>query len=217
MNLYRYSALVASLAVLAAPATAKDKKPPRTWQATRTADPITGATSCVVSAIDYAGSFRFSRMGYLYPIIEMNGKHGLLVGVSSGGRYRLPSGDIIWRVDDKPFRELKAADNPLAASSVSVASDDIAGRAMADVMAVSNRFIQAGTATSTVASGATAKAMLAELRAGHGLIFRAAATTAAYGLPDSNMYKVGQYTSDGLKPFPVDASLEASLTQCGIE
>jgi uncharacterized protein (UPF0276 family) len=85
-----------------------------------------------------------------------------------------------------------------------------------DAMALSNRLIQAGIATSTMASGEMAKAMLAELRAGHGLIFRAAASTGAYGLPDSGMYRVGQYTKDGLKPIPIDASLETALGECGM-
>jgi hypothetical protein len=217
VKLFVHSAFVALLALAPSALAAKDKdKVPRTWQAARTADPITGATSCVVSAVDYVGKFRYSRMGYLYPIIEMNGKYGLLVGVSSGGRYRVPSGDIVWRVDDKPFRELKAADNPPSVQSAMPAATDVASKAMMDMMAISNKFIVAATATSTLASGEIAKEMLAELRAGSGVIFRAAAATSAYGLPDSAMYRVGQYTNDGLKPIPVDASLETALAECGI-
>lgn len=215
MMRHPYCAFVALLAVTATTAFSKDTQP-RTWQATRTADPITGATTCVVSAVDYVGSFRYSRMGYLYPIIEMNSKYGLLVGVSSGGRFRLPTGDIVWRVDDQPFRELKAADNPPSVQIAVPPATDVASKAIADAMAASNKLIIAATATNTLASGETAKEMLAELRGGHGVIYRAAAATAAYGLPNSNMYKVGQYTKDGLKPIPVDASLEMALAVCGI-
>jgi hypothetical protein len=215
MRRYRYTGLIILMAIAASPALAKDKLP-RTWRATRTSDPITGATSCVVSAVDYVGSFRYSRTGFLYPIIEMNGRHGLLIGVSSGGRFRLPTGDIVWRVDDKPFRDLKAADNPPSVQSALPVAHDAASKAMTDAMALTNRLILSATATSTLASGAMAKEMLAELRAGHGLIYRAAAATAAYGLPDAGMYRVGQYTKDGLKPVPVDASLEAALAECGI-
>ncbi|MCW2370782.1 hypothetical protein [Sphingobium sp. B11D3D] len=213
----RAGVLALSLALIAMPAVAKEK-PPKTWQATRTTDPITGATSCVVSALDYVGKLRYSRTGYLYPVIEMNSWHGLLVGVSSGGRFRLPTGTIVWRVDDQPFRELKPEDNPQGVSvSASPTANDAATKAMADAMAFSNKLIMSATATSTLASGEVAKAMLSELRAGQGLIFRAAAISSPYGLPDPNMMRVGQLQKDGLKPIPVDASLATALAECGIE
>ncbi|MCW2363123.1 MULTISPECIES: hypothetical protein [Sphingobium] len=213
----RAGVLALSLALLATPTLAKDKAP-KTWQATRTTDPITGATSCVVSALDYVGKLRYSRTGYLYPVIEMSSRHGLLVGVSSGGRYRLPTGTIVWRVDDQPFRELKAEDNPQGASvSAAPTANDAATKAMADAMALSNKMVMSATATSTLASGEVAKAMLSELRAGQGLIFRAAAISSPYGLPDPNMMRVGQFQKDGLKPLPVDASLAIALAECGID
>jgi hypothetical protein len=206
-----------ALMVIAMPASAKDKIP-RTWKATSTADPITGASSCVVSALDYIGKQRYSRTGALYPIIERSSTHGLLVGVSSGGRFRLPTGAIVWRVDDKPFRELKPEDNPPSALvATSPQASDAATKAVADTMAFTNRLMLAATATSTLASGERAREMLAELRAGKGLIYRAAAISTAYGLPDPNTNRVGQYTKDGLKPVPVDASLETALAECGIE
>ena len=205
-----------AIAVSALPVAAKDKAP-KTWKATRIADPITGASSCVVSALDYVGTARFSRTGFLYPIIEMNSTHGLLVGVSSGGRFRLPTGTILWRVDEQPFHELKAEDNPPnLASAVPASVADAAVTAMTNATALTNRLILAAIATSTLASGDTAKAMLAELRAGRGLIYRAAAIAASYGLPDPNLQRVGQYGKDGLKPVPIDASLEVALAECGV-
>ena len=213
----RHATLVALLcAMLATSLMAKDKTP-RTWKAVRTSDPITGATSCVVSALDYVGTSRFSRTGYLYPIIELNSTHGLLVGVSSGGRVRLPTGTILWRVDDKPFRELKAEDNPPGAvASVLPQGSDAAVASVAATTAHANKLILAATATSTLASGERATDMLTELRAGKGLIYRAAAAAAAYGLLDPNANRVGQWGKDGLKPVPVDASLETALAECGL-
>ena len=158
------------MALLAMPAVARDKAP-KTWQATCTTDPIAGATSCVVSALDYVGKLRYSRTGYLYPVIEMNNTHGLLVGVSSGGRFRLPTGAILWRVDDQPFRELKPEDNPQGAAATAAPQvDDAAIKAMTEAMALSNKLVMSATATSTLASGETAKAMVSELRSGRGLI-----------------------------------------------
>lgn len=211
------TACLLTLAIPVSQACAKAKQP-RTWQATRTADPITGATSCVVSALDYVGSTRYSRTGYLYPVIEMNGAQGLLIGVSSGGRFRLPTGTILWRIDDRPFRELKAEDNPAGTGGTILPSgtDDAAAKALADTTALTSRLILAATATSTLASGDRAREMLAELKAGNSLIYRASAAASSYGLPDANMYRVGQYGNNGLKPIPLDASLLSSLAECGI-
>ncbi|WP_336972530.1 hypothetical protein [Sphingobium aromaticiconvertens] len=212
------TACLLTLTIPASHVCAKAKQP-RTWQATRAADPITGATSCVVSALDYVGSTRYSRTGYLYPIIEMNSAQGLLIGVSSGGRFRLPTGTIVWRVDDRPFRELKAEDNPAGTGGTAIppGSNDAVTKALADTTALTSRLILAATATSTLASGDKAREMLAELKSGKGLIYRASAAAASYGLPDSNIYRVGQYGKDGLAPIPIDASLLAALAVCGME
>jgi hypothetical protein len=171
----------------------------------------------VVSALDHVGSARYSRTGYLYPVIEASSVYGLLVGVSSGGHLRLPTGDILWRVDDQPPRLLRAADNPVPEHRGVDNAGDAAGKAVADTMALSSRLILAATATSTLASGDTARAMLAELRSGRGLLFRAAAASAAYGLSDEAMYHVGQYTREGRKPIALDMSLGTALEHCDIK
>lgn len=205
---------------LAMPAGAKGR-PAQTWQATCTTDPVTGATRCVVTALDYVGRTRYSRTGFLYPVIEKHPVHGLLVGVSSGGRFRLPTGTILWRVDDRPFRELRAEDGPMTVDTPAVAptgadQNSVAAKVMADAMALTNRMILSATATSTFAQGNTALAMLEELRAGAGLIFRAKAAVPDTGLPGTGMYRVGQITRDGLRPVPLDASLASALADCGI-
>ena len=82
------------------------------WSVLRTQDPITGRQTCAVSALDRIGGLRFTKVGILYAVVENNPDAGLLVGISSGGRWRLPVGDIVWRVDDKPYRTLRAMDNP---------------------------------------------------------------------------------------------------------
>lgn len=200
--------ILASLA-LAVPAAAKEKP---TWQVTQSVDPITGQTSCVVAAYDRAAGMSFTRMGVIYPIVEMNSKLGLLVGVSSGGRMRLPSGDIVWRVDDLPYRELKAADNPANRPGMPALPADTVAKLTQDTLALT----QALTATSTVASGSVAWAMLGEMRQGRGLQFRQVSATAAYGLPDESSQVTGQITAKGLRPFPLDASFHAALATCGI-
>lgn len=194
------------------PATVEAKKAPKpVWQVTRTTDPLTGATSCVVAAVDTAAGMSFTRMGALYPIVENNSVHGLLVGVSSGGRFRLPTGDIQWRVDDHPLRVLRAADNPTGAATSSVPSGTM--QQLADQQM---KLIAAATATSTLVSGAAARAMLDEMLAGKGLIFRAAAAANPYGLPGEQQAAVGQATKGGLRPYPLDDSFHAGVAACGI-
>lgn len=216
----RITALALVALTMAGPAIAKGRAP-QAWQATRTTDPVTGATRCVVTALDYFGKSRYSRTGFLYPVIEQHPDHGLLVGVSSGGRFRLPTGTILWRVDERPFRELRAEDGPVTVDMAVTAprgapQDSVAAKAMADAMALTNRLIMSATATSTFAQGDRAKEMLAELLAGHGLLFRAKAAAPETGLPGTGMYRVGQFTNEGLRPVPLDESLQTSLKECGI-
>jgi hypothetical protein len=198
-----------------------DAKPKKRWEVTRVTDPITGASTCVVAAYDKVLGKSFSRVGYLYPIVEKNDKLGLLVGVSSGGRYRIPTGDIVWRVDQRPHRELRAVDNPAGHSAhadmpqIPNATPEMMEMAKRTYTQAMNQ-AQALMSTSTVASGAKAQEMLAEMIAGQQLIYRAAAATPAYGLPNSRSHEVGEYTSKGLKPIPLDDSFRLGLKECGI-
>ena len=204
--------LAAGLAMAFLPGVAIAKKaPPPTWQVVRSSDPITGETRCVVSATDRAAGIRFTRFGAIYPVVEMNSALGLLVGVSGGGKIRLPTGDILWRVDDKPFRELKAADNPQRNQPPPAPLASVPGMT-AEVM----RMTAALTATSTMASGDKAREMLDEMIAGNGLIYRQQTAAPAFGLPSPVEREVGQITKDGLAPFPLDESFRAGLASCGI-
>lgn len=194
-----------------APASAR-KKPVDTWQVMRTADPITGSSTCAVVASDHAAGLRFTQTGGLYPVVENNSTFGLLVGVSSGGRIRMPTGDIVWRVDDKPFRTLRAVDNPAAVGPVAGDGTDT----VAAVTAQTLRLVRGLTSTSTMAGGDAARDMLAEMMSGTSLLFRAAAATQQTGIPDYDRLSVGQITSAGLRPYPLDASFRAGLAACGI-
>ncbi len=206
--------MVVTLALIGIGTAASARKAPKSvWQVTRSTDPITGATSCIVAAYDRAGSLRYSRTGALYPFVEISSVHGVLVGVSSGGRIRLPTGDIVWRVDDRPFRTLAAADNPTGAAASAVPPGNPAMQQLVDQQM---RIVAAATATSTVASGETARAILDEMLAGRGLVFRAAAATASYGLPTGAGQEVGLLTREGVRPYPLDDSFRAGLASCGI-
>jgi len=193
------------------------------WNVARSSDPVTGTQRCVVAAVDRDGDDHFSQFGRLYPFVESNSTLGLLVGVSSGGQYRLPPGDILWRVDDKPFRDLKMMDTPAlpgAAPSqpmpASTQGNPQAEKAFQDAMAMTARLTSATASGVTAASGDMAKEMLAEMLAGETLIFRGAAAAPTMGLPSSSTARVGLMTSEGPRPYLFDASFRAGLAECGI-
>lgn len=194
------------------------------WSVSRSTDPVTGLERCVVAAVDRFGSDRLSRMGSLYPFVEKNSAIGLLVGVSSGGRFRVPPGDILWRVDANAFQELKISDTPTTGTSLTpavpapaqVQGSPEAEKAFQDAMAMSKRLVAAMTSGVTAASGTRAEELLTELRAGHTLIFRSATAAPSMGLPSDQTNRVGMITNDGLRPFQLDASFAAGLAACGI-
>lgn len=212
--------LMAGMAALV-PGQVSARKPKDAWAVSRLQDPITGVSSCVVTAPDQFGKFKFSRFSYLYPVVENNSQLGLLVGVSSGGQYRVPTGDILWRVDSNPFRQLKAADNPAGMPSIAPTAPSPTGNAqvdksIADAMANASRLTAAFTSTSTVARGAKAAEMLREMLGGHSLLYRQAGAAPTFGLPSSKTYAVGQWTGDALRPIPLDDSFRRGLAACGI-
>ncbi|MBP6012140.1 MAG: hypothetical protein KBA31_07925 [Alphaproteobacteria bacterium] len=196
------------------------------WTASKTTDPITSVSRCVVAvpdSVNVGTIFYSTRIGRLYPFVESNSQLGLLVGVGSGGQFRMPVGDVVWRVDDKPFRTLRVMDNP-GSANVAVAMPARTGpasnpteKAMREATDLGLKMAQSITSSATVASGAKAKEMLAEMLEGKGLIFRSAAAAPAYGLPSSTPYSVGQYTTtEGQRPIPIDESFRQSLAACGI-
>ncbi len=200
------------LSVLAAPAAEARRKPRDTLQVMRATDPVTRVSTCAVVASDYVGRTRFTQSGALYPVVESNGTYGLLVGVSSGGRLRLPTGDILWAVDNLPHRELRAADNPGAP-----AMDGPPEATVEAMTAYGMALSQAMTATSTMASGDKAREMLAEMLGGTSLLFRSAGAGPATGLPDYSALVAGQVNEKGeLRAIPLDASFRNGLRECGL-
>ena len=213
----RKSRLIGTAITIAAigfvPALSAKKAPRLVWQVARSSDPITGATSCIVAAYDQASGISYTRTGALYPFVENSSTHGVLVGVGSGGRFRTPTGDIVWRVDGQPYRTLSAADNPAGATVSAIPPGNAAMQQLIDQQM---RLVAAATATGTVAGGDTARAMLKEMLAGSGLVFRAAAATAGYGLPTGADRRVGLLTKNGIRPYPLDESFRAGLISCGV-
>jgi hypothetical protein len=206
-------ALALTGAVTSSAAQARKDQP--AWQVLRATDPITRVTTCSVAATDHIRNTRFTMTGGLYPVVEMSSTYGLLVGVSSGGRIRMPTGDILWVVDDKPYRTLRAAENPGSPAMPATSSD--AAKAIDAVTAYAMQLARSGAATSTMASGVKAREMLDEMLQGRSLLFRAAGWGQQTGLPDYSAMMAGQINEKGeLHPVPLDTSFRAGLQECAI-
>ena len=206
---------IAAAGLTISPSAQARKAPKPAWQVMRATDPITRASTCAVVASDYLGKTRFTQTGALYAVVEMNSTYGLLVGVSSGGRFRLPTGDILWVVDELPHRELRAANNPGSASS----ADSVVPTASVEAMtAYARQLTQSLSATSTMASGVKAREMLDEMLKGKALLYRSAAAGPQTGLPDYVALLAGKVNQRGeIRPVPLDASFREGLKSCGIE
>lgn len=190
------------------------------WIASASVDPITGVERCVVTIPDRSFGSAFSRTGSLYPYVEQNSELGLMVGVSSGGRYRLPTGDIEWRVDDNPHHTLKSSDTPSTGDTIATVSTADMSDAQADAYEQSMDDIdslvfslQNGV---TAAGGEKAEALLAELRAGSELQFRSKGAAPSAGLVSSSTYLTGRSENGKFVPIILDESFEVALSQCGL-
>jgi len=190
------------------------------WTASSSVDPITGVERCVVSIPDRSFGSAFSRTGALYPYVEQNSELGLMVGVSSGGRIRLPTGDIDWRVDDNSHHTLKASDTP--SSGVDIPDANTAEMSEAALEAFENSMANAeGMVFSiqngvTAAGGEKAELLLEELRAGSELRFRSKTAAPSAGLVSSSTYLTGRLEGGELVPFLLDESFERALVTCGL-
>lgn len=193
---------------------------PGRWTASKSVDPITGVERCVVSIPDRSFGAAFSRTGSLYPFVEQNSELGLLVGASSGGSIRLPTGDIEWRVDDRPHHSLRAVDTPssgvdLPDASTANMSDgalDAYKQSMADAEGLVFS-IQNGV---TAAGGDKAIELLAEMREGNELRLRSKTAAPSAGLINSSTYRTGRIENGELVPFLLDLSFETALRTCGL-
>ncbi len=192
---------------------------PSGWSATRTSDPVTGQSRCVVAHYDHVRGDRYTRTAFLYPIVEQNPEYGLLVGVSTGGPVRIPLGDILWRVDGNPHTRIAAADTPLDEQGKALMDQARAGSlneqhaaAMEQAMRTTAGLISANT----LAAGDRARALLDEMLRGRSLIFRAAAADPGMGLPTGGSQSVGIIQGGQQIPIPLDASFKQAIRQCGI-
>lgn len=136
----------------------------------------------------------------------MNGTYGLLVGVSSGGRFRLPSGDILWAVDNLQYRALRSAENPGAATSSPATPPTTPEALTAWTMQLARRDRHQHDGERREGAGNAGRDVEGTL-----------AAVPAGRLPDYCALAAGQVNEKGqLKPIPLDASFRDGLSACNI-
>lgn len=214
------TAIAICLSVCLASACASSPTQSNRWTASASVDPITGVERCVVTIPDRRFGSAFSRTGATYPFVEQNSELGLMVGVSSGGQIRFPTGDIEWRVDNEPYHLLKAADTPSSgvdlpnANTADMTAEalEVYQKSMADAEGMMFS-IQNGV---TVAGGERAAQLLEEMRAGAELRFRSKAAAPSAGLVSASTYRTGRFENGEFVPFLLDESFERALATCGL-
>ena len=168
------------------------------WVARNQTDAVTGTNRCVVVKPDAFGGLDYTRAFHLYPVVEKHPKHGVLVGVSTGGNYPVPSGDILWRVDENKPILIKSAETP--SNQKNYYGVNISG-------------ILSG---STLASGKKAQRMLEQLKQGKTLVFRQHVAGNDIGLPRANTGLAGEYVNGKLQPILLGETFRSALARCGI-
>ena len=180
------------------------------WVVVRDTDQFTDKTTCTVTTGSFYSSDNiYTLNNHFYPFVQKAGSV-ILVGVQSGGKFKIPVGTIQLRIDSKSAWTITSAETPILASSANMNSQPIVYPA--NVTDEQKKLIDAtyknsmDNATKTMSpftatTDAKANQILKEMLQGHKLIYRivglnqAASTTGEVQL---------------------DASLKVALNQCGI-
>lgn len=200
-----------SFAFIGCTSTPKTEGP---WAASVSYDRFTDNVECFVSTGDYFTSTTvYTSNNKYYPFVQV--KNGvLLVGVRSGGQYKVPVGDVKFRIDSNQSVDISVSETPLdkqanpmidamKANFASLPEDQ--RKLISDAYDNAGKYSQAVTSPITAAAGDKAKALLEQLKQGRKLIYQA-------GLfPNMPAMKstIGEYV--------INASFHKSLAECGIK
>jgi hypothetical protein len=180
------------------------------WITVRNTDKFTDKSTCAVTV----GSFYTRRGVYTasnsyYPYIEaVDGD--LRVGVKSGGRYLIPVGDVQLRIDQNTAWTISTSETPLdyvpegqlKAMQAYAPKDPQQQQLIASTYKTAMEGAARSMSPFTAATGEKARSILAQMRAGHSMIYRTVGLNQAAS-------STGEYA--------IDQSLETALSECGIK
>jgi hypothetical protein len=189
------------------------------WIASSEFDPFTDKTACTVTTGSlYTQSSVYTYANHLYPFIEVvNGE--LRVGLKSGGKYKVPVGDVQLRIDKNKAWAISMSEtpvnvkpNPHASAQVDVMTEYAKSLPPEQQALVVNSYKAAMSSTGkmlspyTATTGDKAKAIVQEMLEGNTLIYRTLGFSQAL-----------TYGGSSTGEFLLDDSLEAALNKCQIK
>ena len=185
------------------------------WVASTEFDRFTDETACSVTTGSlYTQSSVYTYSNHLYPFIEVV-KGELRVGLKSGGKYKVPVGDIQLRIDKNKAWDISTNETPVTVkpnSQVDVMTEyaktlppeqrDLVINSYKTAMNSSGKMLSPYTA----ATGDKAKSIVKEMLKGSVLIYR----TVGFGqVPNHGGGTTGE--------FLLDNSLQVALNKCLIK
>ncbi len=183
------------------------------WAASVSYDRFTDNVECFVSTGDYFTSTTvYTSNNKYYPFVQV--KNGvLLVGVRSGGQYKVPVGDVKFRIDSNKAVDISVTETPLdkqadpmidamKANFASLPEDQ--RKLISDAYDNAGKYSQAITSPVTAVSGEKAKALLEQLKQGRKLIYQAGI------FPNMPAMK------SSIGEIDINESFKKALIQCGV-
>jgi hypothetical protein len=212
----KYSSIVFSLVILTGCASITPKVE---WVASTEFDRFTDQTTCTVTTGSlYTQSSVFTYTNHLYPFIEVV-EDELRVGLKSGGKYKVPVGDIQLRIDKNKAWDISMSEtpvnvkpNPHASAQVDVMTEYAKNLPPEQQALVVNSYKAAMSSTGkmlspyTATTGDKAKAIVKEMLKGNVLIYR---TLGFSQIPNYGGGTTGEFILNG--------SLQTALNKCQIK
>jgi hypothetical protein len=179
------------------------------WVTDKQTDEFTDVTTCrATTGSFYSTSGIYTKVGALYPMVEqVDGE--LRVGLQSGGKYKIPVGNIQLRIDSNKAWDINTSETPIDLLStinplVAIPMDNLPEdqkKMIEQSVESSKKMTAQAMAPYTVATGDKAKAILKEMLAGKELKYRTVGLVQA---------------SSTVGEFKLDESLGKALTACNI-
>jgi hypothetical protein len=212
----KYSPIVFSLVILAGCASITPKVE---WVASTEFDRFTDQKTCTVTTGSlYTQSSVFTYTNHLYPFIEVvDGE--LRVGLKSGGKYKVPVGDVQLRIDKNKAWDISMSETPVnvkpdpqTSAQVDIMTEYAKSLPPEQQALVVNSYKAAMSSTGkmlspyTATTGDKAKAIVKEMLKGNSLIYR----TLGFS-------QVANYGGGTTGEFLLNGSLEVALNKCQIK
>lgn len=205
----RIASIGISMAVLAVVAGCAQTTPSASakWLVTQSKDPFTDSVTKMVTFGDFNSSTGVytSSLKY-YPFVgTVNGE--LVVGLRSGGRFRVPTGTVQFRVDESPAWTIEPGETPILlapAQAISAVStgDQKTDHAVAASQKQMMESVQKMMSPFTATGGEKAREIVAQMLKGKKFIYRTVGVNQAGST--TGYAEIDQSFIDGVRSLGVD-------------